>query len=167
MINQIKPNELLRVYFKYSNNSYSLLPLKVNDKFMLCATDDVFMHDGYTIRRLEDIDEIRVYEKYQQMVKAEKIFDNIQTPDVKIDSWKDIFTSLYNLKENIIIECENMNENSFYIGKIEKIMDYGFTFRCFDSNGKWDERSDVINYLHITSVTFKSRYINVFSKYLY
>ena len=166
MLNQIKLKELVKVYFKYSNNSYSLLPLQINNKYMLCANEYDFMHDGYTIRRLEDIDEIQIDSKYQEIVKAEKIFEHIQTPNVKIDNWKDIFTSLYNFNENIIIETESLNNGTFYIGKIEKIMNNSLIFKTFDNNGVWDESSDTIKYIDITSVTFKSRYINVFSKYL-
>ena len=59
MKNKIKLNEPIRVFFKYSNNSYSLFPLKANDKFMLCAVEYDFTFDGYTIRRLEDIEEIQ------------------------------------------------------------------------------------------------------------
>ena len=166
MLNEIKLNEHIRVYFKNSNGSHSLLPLKINDEFMLCAVDDVFMFDGYTIVRLEDIEEIHIRPKYREMLKGEKVFDNIETPNVNIDSWKDIFNFLYALNENIILECDDLSENNFFVGRIEKVMDYGVTFRAFDTNGDWDNDASVLSYAHRTSVTFQSRYINVFSKYL-
>ena len=165
MINRIKLNEPIRIYFKYSNNSYSLFPLKVNDKFMLCASEYDFTFDGYTIRRLEDIEEIQTGAKYQEIVKNEKIFNDIEQINVKIDTWKDVFSSLYNLNENVIIECEDLDDNMFYIGKIEKVNDGDLEFKAFDNNAIWDKNVNSIKYENITSVTFKSRYINVFSKY--
>ena len=166
MIEEIKLNEHIRVLFRYANGTLSLLPLGLSDKFMLCAIDDIFMFDGFTIRKIEDIDEIHINMKYREMLKEEKVFDNIETPDIKLDSWKEIFNSLYALDENIIIECNNSSEDGFFIGRIEKVMDYGITFRSFNTHGEWDKEAEVISYAHISNVTFKSRYINVFSKYL-
>lgn len=166
MKDKIKLNEHIRVFFKDENGSHSLVPLKINDEFMLCAVDDVFMFDGYTVVRLEDIEEIHIRPKYREMLKGEKVFDNIEVPNITIDSWKDVFNSLYELNENIILESDDLIQNNFLVGRIEKVMEYGVTFRAFDTNGDWDKDASVISYSHITSVTFKSRYINVFSKYL-
>lgn len=166
MNNKIKIGEPIRVYFNNSTGSHSLCILNASYKFMFCACEDDFRFNGYTIRRFEDVDEVISNTKYQEIVKAEKIFDNIQVPDIKINSWKDIFNSLYDLNENIIVESEELDDNSFYVGRIEKVMDYGVTFRCFDSNAQWDKEAHVINYFHITSVTFKSSYINAYSKYV-
>ncbi len=139
----------------------------MNEKFVLCVNEYDFAIDGYTIRKLDDIRKVVIDKKCQQIANDERIFSNIQVPNINIKDWNEIFSSLKNLNINIIVECEGIEQESkFYIGKIEDVNDEDINFRSFDNDGIWDNETEVIQYKDITSMTFKTRYLNVFSKYL-
>ena len=60
---------------------------------------------------------------------------------------------------------ENENEDIFHIGIILKAGKNKLTMREFDADGKWQEETK-IPYKEITSVSFKTRYIDNWRKYL-
>jgi hypothetical protein len=94
--------------------------------------------------------------------------DRIHPPVVDLTNWQTVFSTLYSLDINIIVEIESNveAESEFYIGKIEKIHKRFVYFRYFDADGHWDDTPIEIPYTKITSISFYSRYITVFSKYV-
>ncbi len=160
-----KSNETIRVNFKYDENYYYFLPFNVNDDFFYGAIESDFIIDGYSIRRIKDIDYTSERDDIcNDILKNEGLLENIEYPKIDILSWKSIFTDLKTIGENIIVEDEY--EGFFNIGSIEEIEDNNIVFRNFDADGIWQEQLDIINFNEITSVTFNSRYIKIFSKYL-
>ena len=69
---------------------------------------------------------------------------------------------------NIIVERESLidDECEFAIGKIDKVLKTKVLFKHFDADGIWQDDCYEIPYSQITSVTFASRYVDVFSKYV-
>ena len=160
-----KQNETIRVNFKYDESYYYFLPFAVNDDFFYAAEETDFILNGYNIRRIKDIDFTSEREDIcNEILKSEGLLENIEYPKVDISSWKSIFTDLKNIGKNIIIEDEY--EGFFYIGRIEEVEDNNIIFKYFDADGVWQEQLEIINYNEITSVTFNSRYVEVFSNYL-
>ena len=71
------------------------------------------------------------------------------------------------MNRTIIVEEEHLNEDShFAIGCIPTVDSDHMLLQRFDADGIWDEEPTQIFYADITSVSFGTRYINVFSKYL-
>ena len=101
-------------------------------------------------------------------MKAEKVLDDVVAPDIDLTDWHAAFLSLQNLKKNIIIEHGTQNENEweYWIGRIEKVLKTKVLFRHFDADGIWQDEPYEIPFSSITSVTFDSRYVTVFSKYV-
>jgi hypothetical protein len=69
--------------------------------------------------------------------------------------------------KNIIIEKQDIDEDNreFVIGRIEKIYkNFAYVWH-FDADGIWYDAIKV-PFSEITNITFGSRYIEVFSKYL-
>ena len=87
----------------------------------------------------------------------------IKAPQIDISSWQSIFNSLRECGEWAIVE--NENEEIFHIGIILKAGKNKLTMREFDADGKWQEETK-IPYKEITSVSFKTRYIDNWRKYL-
>lgn len=79
-----------------------------------------------------------------------------------------MFLSLSELKINIIIEKESADDDEceFAIGKIIKVLKTKVVFSHFDADGIWQDKHYEIPYSQITSITFSSRYVDVFSKYV-
>ncbi|HEX2938347.1 MAG TPA: hypothetical protein VHO66_05445 [Ruminiclostridium sp.] len=70
--------------------------------------------------------------------------------------------------KNIIVEKESLDKNEceFIIGRVEKVYKKFVYVRHFDADGIWQDEPYKVPYTEITSVTFASRYVDVFSKYL-
>ena len=102
------------------------------------------------------------------MVKSEGIVEQLVTPKIDMMDWQTIFTSLKEQNKNIIVENEKAEEDdySFVIGRIIKATKTKVIMQHFDADGIWEEELYEIPYNKITSVSFDTRYVNVFSKYL-
>ena len=72
------------------------------------------------------------------------------------------------MNRNIIVENQTIvpGDSEFVIGRIEKIYKKFVYIRNFDADGIWDDSPIRVPYTEITNVTFASRYVDVFSKYL-
>lgn len=161
-----KTRKYCRVEFQYSENYLYLYPLKWSEKLFLSMEEDDFQLDGYTIRHLRDVEKMDLgTEKSQQMCQAEGLPDQLTTPDVDVTDWCAVFASLKELGKNIIVEQETLDERIFRIGCVEAVGAESVTLRHFDGDGVWQEPEE-IPYEKITAVSFDSRYVRVFSKYL-
>lgn len=63
-------------------------------------------------------------------------------------------------------ESISNDECEFAIGRIAKVSKTKILFKNFDADGIWQDGCYEIPYSEITSVTFLSRYVEVFSKYV-
>lgn len=164
-----KSKDLCNILFKYNYHYSYHFPLLTSDKLFLSANEDDFIIDGFSVRRFCDIKKAEVKDdKFLEIIKREGVLDNIKVPEIDITDWYSVFLSLSKLNINIIVEKENLNDDEceFAIGKIIKVLKTKVVFKHFDADGIWQDENYEIPYFQITSVTFLSRYINVFSKYL-
>ena len=167
--NSIEKRQLCRVKFDYDDNTWFVFPLLINDKLFLCANEEDFILNGYSIRRFKDVVKAEYQDgKILSMIQEEKISERILEPNIDMSDWQTIFTSLKEQNKNIIVENEKVQEDdySFVIGRIIKVTKTKVVMQHFDADGIWEEKLYEIPYSKITSVSFDTRYVNVFSKYL-
>lgn len=165
----IEQRNLCRMYFCYHESYWYYFPLISNDKLFLGTEEEDFILDGYSIRRYVDVEKVEdIGDKYQEILQKEGIVDNIQIPNIDITNWETAFNTLQKMNKNIIVEKESLNEDEceFVIGKIENVNKKFVYVRHFDADGIWQEEPYKIPYTEITSVSFGTRYVEVFSKYL-
>ena len=165
----LKKNGMCNIFFKYNHHYSYQFPLKTSDKLFLSANEDDFIIDGFSIRRFCDIKKIEIKnDKCVEIIKSEGVLDNLLVPEIDITDWYNTFLSLSKLDINIIVEKESLNDDEceFAIGKIVKVLKTKVVFNHFDADGIWQEDYCEIPYSQITSVTFASRYVDVFSKYV-
>lgn len=165
----IKSKEMCRILFKYNYHFSYHFPLITSEKLFLSANEDDFLIDGFTVRRFCDVKNVELQnDKYVEIIKCEGFFDDIKVPEIDVTDWYNTFLSLSKMNINVIVEKENLNDNEceFAIGKIIKVLKTKVLFKDFDSDGIWQDDCFEIPYSQITSVTFASRYVNVFSKYV-
>lgn len=165
----IEKKIVCNVHFKYDYYYWNLIPLKSNDKLFLSVKEDDFILNDYTVRRFKDLKKVKVKEDMcDKILKLEGITNSIMIPEINLDNWKSVFESLNRIGKNIIVEKESLNdyESEFVIGRIEKIYNRFAYIRHFDADGIWQDEPYRIPYSEITSVTFSSRYVDVFSKYI-
>ena len=146
---------------------YNLIPLICGERLFLSANEDDFILDGHTVRRFKDIRKVQAKDdKCDEILRSEGIV--VSTPEVEIDNWRTVFQSLKKTGKNIIIEKEDLDyDNTEYvIGKIADIhKKFAYVYH-FDADGIWEEKPYRIPFDEITSVTFGSRYVEIFSKYI-
>lgn len=167
--NSIEQRQLCRIKFDYDDNTWFVFPLATNEKLFLCANEEEFILNGYSIRRFRDIEKVQYeVDKIFSMIKSEGVIEQVITPKVDMTDWKTIFSSLKEQNKNIIVENEKAEEDeySFVIGRIIKATKTKVVMQHFDADGIWEEELYEIPYNKITSVSFDTRYVNVFSKYL-
>ena len=161
--------KICRVFFDYDPNYFYYFPLAVTEELFLAANEDDFSIDGCTVRRIEDVVNVKIKDdKCLEIDIAEGLLDNLHVPEIDISDWHSVFTSLKAIDENIIIEKESdvPEECQFAIGRIAEIHGDFLLLREFDADGNWLYDNTIIPFSQITSVTVNSRYVRVFSKYL-
>lgn len=164
-----KELKICNVFLQYDHNYWNLIPLKCSNMLFLSAQEDDFILNGYTIRRVEDVTNVRIKnDKCNKILEFEGIKDKLEIPSIRIDDWKIAFEDLILLEKNIIVETESLDEDErdYVIGRIEKVFKQFVYVRHFDADGIWHDEPYKIPYSKITSVTFLSRYVTIFSKYL-
>mgnify|MGYP003300931337 CR=1 FL=1 len=165
----VKMKEMCGIFFKYNHHYSYHFPLITSEKLFLSANEDEFILNGFSVRRFCDVKKAEVKEdKCVEIIKSEGILDNIKVPEIDITDWYNTFLSLSKMNINIIVEKESLNDDEceFAIGKIVKVLKTKVIFKDFDADGVWQENYYEIPYSQITSVTFASRYVDVFSKYV-
>ncbi|MEN6595504.1 MAG: hypothetical protein ABFC31_11230 [Clostridiaceae bacterium] len=160
---------LCRTFMKYDDFYRYYIPLAMNERFFLGAEEDDFLLDGFSIRLFRDVKKAVVKNDIcLDIARREGILDQLADPDIDLSNWRSIFLSLEQRQKNIIVEGERADaaEPQFAIGRIERVTAKHLYLRHFDGDGLWQEEPYEIPYTEITSVTFGSRYVEVFSKYL-
>lgn len=161
--------KVANVFMRYNENYYNLIPLLVSDKLFLAINEDDFIFDGYRISRFVDVKKVRVKDDMcDQIIEKEGLLSTIKIPNVKVDTWKSSFEGLKALGRNVIVEKETADgtDDEFTIGKIQKVYNDFVYMLHFDADGIWQDDPYKIKYSDITSVTFESRYVTIFSKYI-
>jgi hypothetical protein len=165
----IDRRKLCRMFFRYDLNYRYYFPLISGDRLFLGTEEDDFILNGYSIRRYIDLKKVQIKEdKCFDILKSEGIIDSIQTPDIDISDWETVFISLQKLNNNIIVEKESLNDKEweFVIGRIDRVYKKYVYMYHFDADGVWQEETFKIPYAGITSVSFGTRYVDTFSKYI-
>lgn len=160
---------ICRVFFRYDLNYRYYFPLISTDKLFLGAEEDDFIIDGYSIRRFVDVTKVQIKkDKCLEILQSEGIINNIKTPNINLSNWGTAFASLQIMNKNIIIEKESLKDDEceFIIGRIDRIYKKFVYIYHFDADGIWQENPYKIPYAEITSVSFGTRYVEIFSKYL-
>jgi hypothetical protein len=165
----IEQRELCRFYMWYDENYFYYFPLAMSRTLFLGAAEEDFVLNGYSIRRFADIEQVESKEdKYMQILQNEGVVGSVgPVPEIDLTDWGTALACLARMGRNIIVEDESDEEApQFAIGRIETLYNRFLYFRHFDANGVWESEPMKIPYDTITSVTFGSRYVDVFSKHL-
>jgi len=146
------------------NALYGLI-LNESKDFLLIAREFDFYLDGYQIIRKSDITSsiTNKSNKYvYKILKSEGKLKSLQIPEISLNTWQSIFKSL-GKGEFISVEDEEVGE--FAIGPIIRVNKQSVVLRYFDGAGIWGNE-EKISYENITSLQFKTNYINYHAKYI-
>jgi hypothetical protein len=156
-----KPTSI-NVFFSHDSYYYNLIPLKRSEKAAVAARDNDFQLDGFLIFPLSAVEDIRSKgRKYNEIMRAEGVCNDLAIPDIDISSMKKVCRHFEKSGEYISVETDN----SYYIGRITAVSGRHIFFEWFDAYGRLYEpvkiRTD-----DIRLITYRSRYVEVFSKHI-
>ena len=165
----VDPPRIYRVFMLYEDYYRYFFPLLLSKRLFLSAEEDDFLLDGWSIRRFKDVRRVEIKDDLcLTIARNEGLLDCLQPPRVAITDWQSALTSLAKQGKNIIITHDSKNESDFefHIGRIHEVHKKSVLFREFDADGNWYRELTMIPFSRITSITFGSRYVEIFSKYL-
>jgi hypothetical protein len=160
---------LAHVDMTYNENYFNLIPIRASERLFLAIVEQDFIFDGFRVSRFRDVERIRVKNnKCDEIIRSERLFENFSFPELDIASWQTVFEGLKNIGKNIIVEYETADgeDDEYTIGRITKARKDHVYIHHFDANGVWQPKPWRVPFSRITSVTFDSRYVNIFSKYI-
>ena len=160
---------LCHMFLKADPNCYSAFPVKAGEDLFLYMDEQDFRLDGYVVRRLKDIVEINSkVDITNDILENEGVTSQVEKLDIDISSWDGVLRYLSHGRKNAIFESEDRNSGNidYVIGRIEKTDDRYLYVRGFDTNGNWEEKPTRIAFSELVSISFGTRYVEVFSKYL-
>lgn len=164
-----RDSNIANVFMKYNENYYNLIPLKASDQLFLAINEDDFIFDGFRVSRFRDVTSLHIKnDKCNEIIKKEGLFQSLTIPEIELDNWESVFISLQTIGKNIIVQYETPEgtEDNFTIGKIDRVYKSCLYIYHFDADGIWEREPYRIPFQEVTSVTFESRYISVFTKHI-
>lgn len=144
------------------------IPLMMSNNLLVINELYDFEFDGIKVIKIDDITAVYHGESesfLDEVLKNEQILlPNYYNVSLNINNLKDLMIQF--LDKFLILECENNDNQTFFIGKITEIRELSLKFLNFNGLAIWDEVPIIIKYSSITCVTIKSRYLNIMSKYV-
>ena len=160
---------LCHMFLKADPNCYSCFPIKTSEDLFLYMDEQDFRLDGYVVRRLKDIIEINSKtDLTNDILESEGVTAQVKRIDMDLSSLEGVLSYLSHNRLNAIFESEDRNSGNidYVIGRIEKRDDRYLYVRAFDTNGSWEEKATRIAFSELVSISFGTRYVDIFSKYL-
>lgn len=154
-------------YFNYHADYWYFYILGCSDKFLFGAEENDFQLNGFQIRKISDLKKVEKKDDLcAEINRNAHIPENINAPDISLSSWHDVFVSLSEAAEYLIVEngYEKKNGSYFYLGKIVKIKKVPVIFSPLDADGIWQDDVE-LPFSEMTSVTFGDRYSETFGRY--
>lgn len=158
-----------RMFLKADPNCYSCFPVKANEDLFIYMEEQDFRLDGYVARRVKDIIEISSKtDLTDEILESEGVTAEVKRVEIDLSTWEGVLAYLSQHKLNAIFESESRDSGmlDYVIGRIEKKDDRYLYVRGFDTDGKWEEKPTRIAFSELCSISWGTRYVDVFSKYL-
>lgn len=145
------------------------IPLLLQNELVLVQFICDFTIDGFKVLCLRDITEVYRSEEeivYKKIMEQEGIFKEAVVPQIEnFINWKGLFEYLKKKYRSVIIECEELGEEDFYIGKVVEATETEVKILYYNTMYRWNKVPDKIQYDSITLVSFGDRYSTISSKY--
>ncbi len=160
-------NTALRKIVREKLDSHPLYGVILNESndYLLIAREYDFYIDGFQVLRKQDITSSisNKSNKYvYSILKSEGKLKSIDVPIIDLTNWETIFRSL---GRGVFVSVEDEVAGDLIIGPIIRVNKKSMVLRYFDGAGIWCD-NESIRYEDITSLQFKTNYINYHAKYI-
>ena len=165
----ISDSAVAQIRFNYSDYYEMLFPLTTSNELFISVVDRDFILDGYTVRKISDIESIKeITQTYLTIHARIGNLKKLNPPKINISNFRSLFVDTIKSGENIIIEgfSPNSEKQFFFIGKALATSENALKFIPFDGGGNWSETPLTIPYSSISAITLRSSYIKAYSRYI-
>jgi len=156
--------------FEEEDEMLSGVPVALSPRFLVLHEISEFYLYGFTVLPLDTIEEIHQDAADQfidQILRAEGIMDKVGlNHSVDLASWMSLFSSLEKTDLTVTLQCEELNEDYFFIGKVKRVDEDAVWIHHFDSEGVLSETWDLIPFESINKVGFDEPFANMLSRHL-
>ena len=146
--------------------------LSFSDELVLLQYVYDFNLDGLMVLRLSDITKIEsdktdVFQT--QILKDEGLYSQIDfEKKYDVNNWHTVFSSIGSKPGLVIVENETQSDSSdetFILGKIDKIDQDSVSILGFSGAANWYEESSKMRYKDISSAQVNNKYMNMYQRY--
>jgi hypothetical protein len=153
----------------FEQESWNGFPLVLGDELVLIRTLHDFAFDGFSILRVADITEVHCGEVerfFERVIKAEGLDRNLPAPrPVLLHSMRTALESVRAHYRHVILECEGVDDDAFYLGEIARVDDEAVELYYIHVNGTRDREVTRVPLDTITLVRFDEQYLRLYGKY--
>jgi hypothetical protein len=136
---------------------YCGICLSINDQniLMLNFNEELGAFDGFTLLNTKDLGKYRTWEldEYTELKNDNK--DKLLS-SIRVEDFKDLKSALSNLTEELISIFTYEDNESFFVGKIEKMNENSFVLKLINEDSEWigsqEFEFDEISYLGFRTV---------------
>jgi hypothetical protein len=142
-------------------------PLAICGNALVVRFTGDFEYNGYRVVSFDDISGINYgeTEKFYEKIHHDVAQPKDDLPDFTgAEGMDDILKVLMENDIVTVIECE-LDEDGYYMGKIEAVDEDTVTIKCFDGCANWFEEPVTVDIGSITMLTFLDRYSTTLAEY--
>ena len=100
----MKNSHICRCFYEYDKSYWYYYINDFNDKFVLGQEENDFELNGYTIRKIDELQKAEIKNDIcEEINRLNGVAGQIKTPEIDINSWQSIFNSLLTEKEKKVI----------------------------------------------------------------
>ena len=117
----ISDSAVAQIRFYYSDYYEMLFPLTASNELFISVVDRDFILDGYTVRKISDIESIKeITQTYLTIHARMGNLKKLNPPKINISNFRSLFVDTIKSGEIIIIEgfSPNSEKQFFFIGKV-------------------------------------------------
>ena len=163
-------SEVVRVARNRLRGAASIgVPLAVSPELILLRPEENFHLDGYEVIRLADVDQVV---RGETELLTERILLGegelpLQPPSSvpPIASWTELFAWLSSDRVLVMLECEESEPSTLFLGTVVAVASGAVALRCLDRDGTWDEEPQLFRLAEVTRLRFGDRYSVMYGKY--
>lgn len=156
--------------FEHEDEVLTGVPVALSKDFLILNEISEFYLYGFTIVPIKSMDEIHndaADQFVEYILRTEGIMDKVKLPyTLNLENWKGIFDSLMATGLPVTIQAEDLDEDYFFIGKVQRVDNDAVWIHHFDSEGVLAETWDMIPFDSINKVGFDEPFANMLSKHL-
>lgn len=157
----VKKRRCCYTLLKFDPVWYNLIMLGRGKNMVIAAFDEDFAINGYKIFPVSQLCSIESKgKKYNSIMKAEGITENISIPDIDLSSIRSVCGYFKDRGSIIAVEGDDF----YFAGRIARAGKKNVDFEYFDCDGEWFPAMK-IKYSDIAVITCGGRYENTFAKY--